>query len=196
MKKFLAIAAAAALCSGILQTKEAVAIPTQWAGNGHYYELISGSFTFGQALTQAGSMTHLGATGHLVTITSAGEQSFLNTLTGGSELYYIGASDSVTEGDWKWIVGPETGSSFWISGITQPGFYANWAGGEPNNGAGANEHVAVGNWSFNGSWNDLQGTQQLSYVVEYSIDVPEPGVLALLGIAVAGLGLARRKRAA
>ena len=192
MKAKLSILVSAFLAITVSQTNSASAVPTYWGGNGHYYELITGNFTFGQALTQAASMSHLGETGHLVTITSAAEQTFLNGLTG-STLYYIGAADTGTEGDWKWVAGPEAGESFWISGTTQPGYYSNWSFSEPND-LGGNEDFAVANWGFGGTWNDINGTQTLAYVVEYSINVPEPGTLAAFGAGLAALGLAARRR--
>ena len=195
LKNHLKFAAVALVGFGVLQAAPASAVPVQWGGNGHYYELISGTFTSSQAFSGAAAQTHLGVSGHLVTITSAGEQSFLNTLTGGSELYHIGASDSASEGDWTWLVGPEAGAIFESSGVVQAGFYSNWSGGEPNNAGGA-EHLAIANWGVNGSWNDIAGTsdQVLSYVVEFSIEVPAPGAAAIFGLAIAGLGFARRKR--
>ena len=177
----------------IAQSNPESAVPTYYGGNGHYYELITGSFTFGDALADAATMSFLGEAGHLVTITSAGEQAFLNALTGTTH-YYIAASDVASEGDWKWVAGPEAGSSFWISGTTEPGFYSNWAPGEPNN-LGGNEDFAMANWGFGGTWNDVNGTQTLAYVVEYSIDVPEPGTLAAFGAGLAALSFtARRQR--
>lgn len=196
MRKYLGFAAAALVSVGLLQASPASAAPVQWAGNGHYYELIQGSFTFNQSVSGAAAQSHLGLTGHLVTITSAAEQTFLNSLTAGTGLYYIGASDSVTEGDWEWVTGPETGSFFEIAGVLQPGFYSNWAVNEPNNLN--NEDHIVANWAAGGAWNDGGSQGPVNYVVEFSVEetteVPAPGAVLIFGLALLGLGVARRKR--
>ena len=101
----------------------ASAAPIQWSGatggNDHYYELIVGTFSFAESLAAAESSTYLGLTGHLVTITSAEEQAFLDGAFGSdstndselaASIYWIGASDSGTEGEWRWVSGPESGT--------------------------------------------------------------------------------------
>jgi len=84
--------------------------------------------------------------GHLVTITSAAENTFVfNTWPSG----WIGFTDEVTEGQWRWVTG-ET--------VT----YTNWNGGEPNNAG--NEDYAQ--FVSGGRWNDLPNTS-LPYVLEF-----------------------------
>jgi hypothetical protein len=57
---------------------------------------------------------------NLVTINDAAENQFLVNAFGGNELFWIGFTDAVQEGNWQWING-------------EPVTYTNWASGEPNN---------------------------------------------------------------
>jgi len=98
--------------------------------------------------------------GHVVTVTSAGENDFVGTLVDTvcpGIAIPLGADDIATEGTWLWDTG-------------EPFAYDNWAPGEPNNTAG-NEHAV---WRYaGGAWNDATtGAVASCYVCEY-----EPGAL-------------------
>ncbi|MEO1109896.1 MAG: lectin-like protein [Pseudomonadota bacterium] len=207
MKKIL-LAATASLA----MTASAAAAPVQWSSgagaNNHWYEFValgSGdpSLTPSQADALAGSSSFMGLGGYLATITSAAEQSFLNSVWPGAgsvsgqfnnySFFLIGATDRNTEGSFEWLGGPESGN---------PLTYTNWSAGEPNNFEPNNgEDYVVAWWqdSLSGNWNDVPGDSNIrGYLVEYSVTpVPIPAALPLL---VGGLGLlgfvARRKRGA
>ncbi len=89
-----------------------------WSGNGHYYQLVMVTRYFNDAVTLAASSNYLGLPGHLVTITSAEEKAFVDSLTGGRS-YWIAGSTSLSADTWKWVDGPENGqsinSTFWPS---------------------------------------------------------------------------------
>lgn len=110
--------------------------------NGHSYYRSTGTAIWTTARTNCDNMG-----GHLVTITSAAEQSFIFNLWPSG---WIGLTDEVTEGTWRWVTG-ETYS------------YSNWNSGEPNN-AGNEDYVQ---FVSNGKWNDLPNTQSLPYVLEF-----------------------------
>lgn len=79
--------------------------------------------------------------GHLVSIGSEGENSFVSGLAGGKRIW-IGLSDELIEGQWRWLSG-------------EPVTYTNWSAGEPNNYYLGNpgEDATTMNW-VGSAWND------------------------------------------
>lgn len=148
-----------------------------YPANGHLYEVVTSTQTWTNAQTAAAARTKYGATGYLATITSAEENDFVaDRLT---DAGWMGASDSATENDWKWVTGPETGTSFWSGlsdGSAVSGRYENWADGEPNNAG--NEDCAQFLAGGSGEWNDLPCTVTTlpRYVVEYGASGNLPAV--------------------
>ena len=110
--------------------------------NGHSYYRSTGTAVWTTARTNCSNMG-----GHLVTITSSGEQNFIYGLWPSG---WIGLTDEVTEGTWRWVTG-ETYS------------YKNWNSGEPNN-SGNEDYVQ---FVSNGRWNDLNNNNNLAYVLEF-----------------------------
>jgi hypothetical protein len=110
--------------------------------NGHSYYRSTGNAFWTDARTACANMG-----GHLVTITSAAENTFIYNLWPSG---WIGLTDEVTEGTWRWV----TGEAY---------SYQSWNPGEPNN-AGNEDYIQfVGG----GRWNDLPNNQALPYVLEF-----------------------------
>lgn len=110
--------------------------------NGHSYYRSTGNAFW---LTAKANCEAMG--GHLVTVTTSAENSFIFNLWPSG---WIGLTDEVNEGVWRWVTG-ETYS------------YTSWNPGEPNN-AGNEDYVQfVGS----GRWNDLPNNQSLPYVLEF-----------------------------
>ncbi|AXX95368.1 DUF4347 domain-containing protein [Arcobacter ellisii] len=153
--------------------------------NGHYYEFVSSSgITWDQAKTDAESRTLYGLNGYLVTITSDSENTLITSMAGGNG--WIGASDADSEGIWKWVTGPESGTQFWTGdtnagtnstsnyGSSYNGQYSNWASSEPNNADSSRGGEDVAHFYYNGvnagKWNDFAATNNSAiagYIVEY-----------------------------
>jgi hypothetical protein len=111
--------------------------------NGHSYYRSTGTATWTTARSNCAAMG-----GYLVTITTAAEQSFIFNIWPSG---WIGLTDEITEGTWRWVTG-ETYS------------YKNWNSGEPNN-AGNEDYVQ---FVSNGRWNDLPNNVSLPYVLEFN----------------------------
>jgi hypothetical protein len=177
MKKLMS-----ALAAGLLLSAGAAsAAPVQWAGNGHWYEIVSAP---GMAWADASAAAQA-AGGYLATLTSQAENDFVVSLGVGAQPLWLGATQaanatSATDG-WQWVTGEA-----WS--------FTNWASSEPNNFPA--ETALAFAFFQPGTWNnapiDFTGYTNGGYVVEFS--VPEPASLALVGLALSGLGLARRKR--
>jgi alpha-tubulin suppressor-like RCC1 family protein len=108
-----------------------------WQGQRHSYESLHGGWTWVQARDMAATRTWRGASGYLATITSPEEnrcvhQLFMKkTLQGGQwpamrngwyPRQWLGGSDAESEGTWKWMTGPEAGTTFRIPSGENPGF--------------------------------------------------------------------------
>jgi len=131
----------------------------------HRYLSVSvpGGLTWPSAHAAAQALICGGSAGHLVTITSGAEQSFLNA-------NLPPATFGVPFAHGYWIGGTWVGSGFgWVTG--EPFVYTNWNAGEPNgdgmSAGGAIHFFGVG--SPTGKWNDVPGSGYFftGYVVEF-----------------------------
>lgn len=132
--------------------------------NGHYYAFFPDSgIPWDAARSLAASSTYMGSPGHLATITSESEQSFLYDAFPQISNYWIGGLQNLSSptysepsGGWEWITG-------------EPWTYTNWSPGEPNNSGNAEGFLVLRNFSGTGMrWNDDRASSGLSgYVVEY-----------------------------
>jgi hypothetical protein len=130
-----------------------------WGDNGHYYQYIeTGQQSWTDAVIAAESMTHAGRNGHLVTITSAGEQAFVNnlriTLSIANWRPWIGLNNSASaEGVFVWVTG-------------EPVTYTNWSRNEPNDGDGNEDYVDM---LRDGEWSDVSNSaiRPYGFIVEY-----------------------------
>ncbi len=147
--------------------------------NGHYYEVIaypsSGSpdKTWPLAKTAAEARTYEYATamsidGHLATITSAGEDAFIDGLRMEAGLHrpeaWVGGFQSATpcgspDCNWTWVNG-------------EGGFiFTNWLSDEPNDNGGEEQYLGIGLRNLFG-WNDERALGNIGgYVVEYDVPV-------------------------
>ncbi|HPF78268.1 MAG TPA: lectin-like protein, partial [Alphaproteobacteria bacterium] len=137
------------------------------ASSNSFYQLVTTNANLATARANALATTINGVAGHLVNITSAAENSFIDNLIVADS--WIGASDATTEGAWIWMDGPEAGQQFWsgaAAGSPVGGMYENWNGGEPNN-SGNEDGATI---RTNGTWNDLNVTSSQDYVIEWDAE--------------------------
>ncbi|MBU6280320.1 MAG: fibronectin type III domain-containing protein, partial [Actinomycetales bacterium] len=157
----------------------------QMPGTDHWYQFVPGYASWEDAKVQSESRTFRGMQGHLATVTSPEEHSFLLSLLGPVKDVLLGGRDLGPSGGyqmtWAWDSGPESGTVFSrcrgardCDAVGQPTF---WDYRQPDNGAiravGATQPYLMMAWNAGPSgWDDVHnGWQGLGgYLVEY-----EPG---------------------
>jgi hypothetical protein len=167
--------------------------------NGHFYESITTGAPWTTSKSISAAKTYLGLQGYLATITSTAENDFIKQKIGTDA--WIGSSDSyleinaatgvttyanqaASEGKWYWVTGPEKGTQITTANATgsgtgpaYAGAFNNWNAGEPNNYAGDESYGEIyASGSALGKWNDLNGTANLMYVVEYGGTSTDPAL--------------------
>lgn len=132
--------------------------------NGHLYQYFSTGLTWAEAKNACAT-----AGGHLVTLTSAAENTWVWNNLGAidrTKNTWLGGTDEVTENVWQWVSG-------------EPFEYANWAPGQPDDWNGA-DYLIYNPWYFSNypsKWDDENGSAVLSYICEW--DAPKPHLVAL-----------------
>jgi hypothetical protein len=171
--------AAAVDCTGVTgDTLLSAATNTE---TGHYFEVYRadgiGWDTANGKFVNPSDRHCGGVLGHLATITSSGEEAFVDQFR----------HDSLSSGlvqPQVWVGGFKDGSGWhWVNSegpfpaVNTGPAYANWAPGEPNNSGGVESHLTLGRYDsggpwVDGGWND-EGSAPGSiggYIAEY--DVP------------------------
>lgn len=166
MKSSCSILWASFLCCSI---PSALAAPALFPGNGHHYDFIPGSFTWDAARADAATRTYLGVSGHLATVTTAAEDSFIRATFSAQVSQYVGpwlgaqwsGSGSGPTAGWSWVTG-------------EPFVYTGWNGGEPNHLGGEDALHFSG-----GGWNDIRRelTDAIGYFVEFDTTLCPVGPL-------------------
>lgn len=150
---------------------------------GHYFRMQvvpPNNLSFAAASSAADAAAFYGLQGYLATITCDEEDIDMMTLVPSPfEQVWLGASDEAVEGIWQWITGPEAGTVFWngaAGGTPVGGMYTSWQGGQPDDGGGVSDHLAIAN---TGLWRDDSGASLHRFVIEFGgLDVDGRGGLA------------------
>ena len=129
------------------------------ASTGNFYKFASGTHDYNAALSGASSyqIAGLNVNGHLLTVESEAEETFIETEYSGNTSIWVAASDATTDGTFVWDAGPNTGESITIEpfmdGFTQ---------------ATGTEGAAID--TNNGGWITHATSTHLSYVIEIEGD--------------------------
>ncbi|MEZ6135354.1 MAG: LamG-like jellyroll fold domain-containing protein [Pirellulaceae bacterium] len=143
------------------------------AETGKFYKLVTAGTTWATALTNATTTTLSGISGSMVRIDNAAENAFLfDQIEGGGLQYWIGASDSLVEGQWSWYDGTSASDTFWsgaVSGNRVNDLYNNWNSATQPNDAGGAEDAARFD-PTDGRWYDAPEGSSYGYIVQWSAD--------------------------
>ncbi|MBU0653994.1 MAG: C-type lectin domain-containing protein [Gammaproteobacteria bacterium] len=133
-------------------------------GNCHAYAGVNKALSYLPAKADAEASMFNGKMGHLATITSAAENTFIkNAVNSSNNNYWIGAKRT----------GGATSPFAWVTG--EAFSYTNWMSGQPDN---AGEDALA--WRYDGVWHDVTSSASAFYVIEFDIDCPQPEVAVAL----------------
>jgi len=146
--------------------------------NKHFYRYISSPgiyWTAARVAAESPANYYYGLHGYLATLTAADEAQLAGAQASGTG--WIGGNDVVQEGTWKWVTGPEAGTTFNYTFWNNNTMY-----NEPNDYMNNEDYAHITNPNLpgaaRGSWNDLpnEGGTGLyapqGYIVEYGEMLP------------------------
>ncbi|MES2389685.1 MAG: lectin-like protein, partial [Bacteroidota bacterium] len=107
--------------------------------NGHTYYVSVGQRTWNNAKVYAESLG-----GHLATISNAGENSFISSIRHSTVSVWIGGTDELQEGVWKWTTGEPFTYTNWDC--------INWGFCQPDNNAPGGQNYSL--LVLDGTWDD------------------------------------------
>jgi len=137
---------------------------------GHRYEVYKLKNFFDKAKEFASKKVHNNEQGYMLTITCPEENSMIQNLLTRNDIdhAWLGTQDSENEGEWKWIQGPEAGTTFWsgrADGKPANGAFTNWKENEPND---VDEEDCATILVGEGKWNDASCKfEESTLIVEY-----------------------------
>jgi uncharacterized repeat protein (TIGR02543 family) len=141
-----------------LSTQEVQSLSQAEKPNSPRFSIINGSYTWHEAKADAEARG-----GRLAVLDTQEEideaNAFLNEINHSTNCW-IGLTDELSEGQWKWITGNDLSESNWNSGT-----------GEPNNdGYGENYAMMAAEWQWR--WNDYQSVAGAD--ISYMLELPSP----------------------
>jgi hypothetical protein len=166
MKMSAAVLVGSLAAAGAASAQTAVEWKVSEGGNGHWYQRVTQTLSWAQASSQCNSWG-----GHLATITSASENSFIGSL-GSVGDYWLGGFQPVgtcePSCDWRWVTG-------------EPWGYSNWNPGQPDNAAGIEDVLAFypgkTTWNDRGDGSDCITCGLPGFVLEWSADCNGDGIV-------------------
>ena len=137
------------------------------AATGKFYRFVNSAVSWTNAVTGATSAGLNGVSGQLATVSSAYENEVVRDIvsSAGWSYAWLGGSDSVTEGDFRWYEGDTPDELFWqgaAGGSAQNGNYTNFRSGEPSD-SGGQDFVVLR--VSDGTWDDSNANN--GYVIEW-----------------------------
>lgn len=147
-----------------------------YAPTNSFWGRVQGPINHPYAVAHAAARDYYGLNGHLATMATSGEASFLSATYSSDEIdrLRLGATQpagSPNLANWSWITGEA-----WS--------FTNWAGGEPNNSGGNEDSLMT--WLSTSQWNDVTLADTFNvfgHLVEYpSSPVSVTGNTSLQGL--------------
>jgi len=177
--EYAAVAAMIGCC--LVPAMRGASAQTLDPATGHAYMVVSApGIEWPSAVQGAASMTFLGASGYLATLTTQHEVDFIanyvpearqkNVWLGGYQDVLL-PTYSEPSGGWRWITGEAWDFTY-------------WAGGEPNNN-GAENYLHIYGQIYGNHWNDLTSPPSIGTAVGgYLVEFGGPGCLGPWSFAV------------
>lgn len=170
MKNGIRALADAGLVAGCMVLPASVLAGPMAVWGGSVYEYVESYVKWDEAKAAAATMSYLGYSGRLATITSAGEQAAIASIIPSHWSYnvMVGGSDARQEGTWMWETGPEAGTIFWKDGAPYNGAYTHWRPGEPNAHSASEDYLVL----YEHQWIDSPANDFVhrGYIVEYQLE--------------------------